>query len=127
MVNITNEAWFGESAAPYLFLAYNVFRAVENRVTLVRAANTGVSCFIDPFGRVIGRVSEKGRDIFIDGYLAREIPLRTETTFYTGFGDVFSGLNLGLSLFLLLFSLRVYYLNRKGYILNEYGALHADY
>ena len=50
MINITNEGWFGESAAPYQFLAMSVFRAIENRIALARASNNGVSCFIDPNG-----------------------------------------------------------------------------
>ncbi len=52
MVNITNDAWFGATSEPYEHLALAVFRAVEHRVELVRAVNTGVSAFIDAAGRV---------------------------------------------------------------------------
>ncbi len=51
-VNLTNEAWFGKIAFPQQMLSSCVFRAVENRINLVRCANTGISCFIDPYGRV---------------------------------------------------------------------------
>lgn len=89
MVNITNEAWFGKTAAPYQFLSMSVFRAVENRVFLVRCTNTGVSCIIDPYGRIINRVlGTKGQDIFVRGFMnGLVIPLNAKTP-YTQYGDV---------------------------------------
>jgi apolipoprotein N-acyltransferase len=90
IINITNEAWFGDTAAPYQFLSMSVMRAVENRVSVVRSANTGISCFIDPYGRVLGQVeNNQHKAVFVRGYLTREIPVRTATTFYTRHGDVF--------------------------------------
>ena len=74
LVNITNDGWFKETKAPYQHLAGSVFRAVENRVPLVRAANTGVSCFIDSRGRIKAKVAENGKDIFVSG-------TKTETIF----------------------------------------------
>jgi apolipoprotein N-acyltransferase len=53
LVNLTNDAWFGKTAAPYQHFDMACMRAVENRVWLVRVANTGISGFVDPYGRVI--------------------------------------------------------------------------
>jgi len=93
LVNITNEAWFGMSAAPYQFLSMNVFRAVENRVYVVRCANTGISCFIDPCGRVVDRVKDQtGQDIFVQGVLTKTILAMDSKTIYTRYGDWFAWL-----------------------------------
>ncbi len=93
LVNITNEAWFGKGAAPYQFLSMNVFRGVENRVYVVRCANTGVSCFIDPFGRIVDRVKDQaGQDIFVQGVLTRTIQAVDSKTIYTQYGDWFAWL-----------------------------------
>jgi apolipoprotein N-acyltransferase len=88
MINITNEGWFRHKI-PHQYVAMNVFRAVENRIFLVRAANTGVSCFIDPHGRITGRIEKEGKDTYVRGYLTQEITVSKERTFYTEYGDVF--------------------------------------
>ena len=56
-VNITNDGWYLDTAAPYQHFTANIFRAVENRRTLVRAANNGISGVIDPWGRVLVRTA----------------------------------------------------------------------
>jgi len=91
LVNITNDAWFGKTSSPYQHLQASVFRAVENRLCLVRAANTGVSGFIGPAGKIISLVQDKsGRNIFVSGYKTQEIFIaRCPLSFYTRFGDVF--------------------------------------
>jgi apolipoprotein N-acyltransferase len=90
LVNISNEGWFGKSSFPYQFLSVCVFRAVENRVNLVRSTNTGISCFIDPYGRILAKIVKEGQDIFVEGTLSREIRLLAAGTFYTRHGDVFA-------------------------------------
>ncbi len=54
LVNITNDAWFGRSGAPYQHLVMEAFRSVENRIYMVRAANTGVSAAVTPWGEIVG-------------------------------------------------------------------------
>lgn len=109
IVNITNEAWFGKSAAPYQFLSMNVFRAVENRVPLIRCANTGISCFIDQYGRVFDRIrDDQGHDIFVEGTLTRNIQIAPWKTFYTTYGDIFVYLSIFLSVLVLIYSLLKY-------------------
>jgi apolipoprotein N-acyltransferase len=103
IVNITNEAWFGKSAAPYHFLAMNVFRAVENRRSVVRCANTGVSCIIDPMGRITDRVRNgDGDDLFVRGILVGEVQLNDRLTVYTRWGDWFVGVSLAVPVLIFL-------------------------
>jgi apolipoprotein N-acyltransferase len=55
LVNLTNDAWFGDTVEPHIHLALAVFRAVEHRRFLARATNTGVSAFVDPVGRIVSK------------------------------------------------------------------------
>lgn len=90
LVNITNDAWFGMSSAAYQHAQASIFRAVENRVNVVRAANTGLSCVIDQKGRIVSRISAHGKDLFVDGFNTSEIVLSRARTIYTAYGDIFS-------------------------------------
>ncbi|MBU0604853.1 MAG: apolipoprotein N-acyltransferase [Candidatus Omnitrophica bacterium] len=90
LVNITNDAWFGNTCAPYQHVQNSVYRAVENRVNVIRSANTGLSCFIDQKGRVFGTVTSGGKSIFVDGYRTEDIMLTNTRTFYTVYGDFFA-------------------------------------
>ncbi|BDV42523.1 apolipoprotein N-acyltransferase [Geotalea uraniireducens] len=92
LVNITNDAWFGRSSAPYQHLSMTVFRAVENRVPLVRAANTGITAIVDTKGHIRGMTH-----IFEEAVLTGEVKLGTDRTFYTRHGDWFAGLCLAAS------------------------------
>lgn len=89
LLNITNDAWFGNTAAPFQHVQSSVFRAIENRVPVIRSANTGVSCFINQNGIIIDSVKENEKEIFVDGYKHAEIHPILNTTIYTRFGDVF--------------------------------------
>jgi apolipoprotein N-acyltransferase len=98
LINLTNDAWYGKSSAPYQHFSMAIFRAVENRRSLVRAANTGISGFIDPSGKVI-----EATRIFKDAVITQKVPIIEMKTFYSKFGDVFAMACLGLSvLFILL-------------------------
>lgn len=101
MVNMTNEAWFGETAAPYQVLAITVFRAVENRVAVVRAANTGISGVIDPHGHILGTIRDGGRELFVEGTLTADLPLGAGRTLYTLYGDIFAYIIIGFAIVLL--------------------------
>jgi len=84
LVNITNDAWFGRSSAPYQHLAMIRFRAVENRIWLARAANTGISALIAPSGRISSRTP-----LFERTALSGMVGLGATPTVYNRFGDVF--------------------------------------
>jgi len=95
VVNITNEAWFGRTAAAPQFVTMSVFRAVENGVYVVRCGNTGISCIIDRYGRITERLKSKdGRDLFVRGVLSGTVLLPDSNTFYTRHGDIFVYINL---------------------------------
>lgn len=85
LVNLTNDAWFGRSAAPYQHLGMARFRAIENRVWLARAANTGISGFISPSGKVV-----QASPLFQDAVINGTVGLGAGFSFYTRFGDVFA-------------------------------------
>lgn len=97
LVTITNDAWFGDSSAPAQHFSMVVFRSVENHLAFARSANTGISGFIDPFGRIIA-----ASPIFTQTALQAEIPVRQTKTFYSRHGDVFA---YGCMLISLLFCL----------------------
>jgi len=100
LVNITNDAWYGRSSAPFQHFSMSVFRAVENRRSLVLAANTGISGFIDPLGRIL-----ETTPLFEDAVIGQSIPLVEHTTFYTRRGDVFAMACVVISLLFLSYSM----------------------
>ena len=81
---ITNDAWFGRTSMPFLLWQITVFRALENRISVARSANTGISGFIDPWGRKI-----KTAPLFSEEQLTVEIPISEPHTFYTQKGNIF--------------------------------------
>ncbi|MCX8045181.1 MAG: apolipoprotein N-acyltransferase [Desulfobacterota bacterium] len=83
IVNITNDAWFGATSAPVQHVAIAVFRAVENRRWIARCANTGITAFISPQGRVVSQT-----DIFTERVVSGVIYCHTGLTIYTRYGDI---------------------------------------
>jgi apolipoprotein N-acyltransferase len=94
MVNLTNDGWFKESAAPFQHAANAIFRAVENRVPLIRSTNTGFTCVIGPHGNIIASARA-----FETGILRVSVPIPPPRapTFYTKHGDIFAFSCIGLA------------------------------
>ena len=76
LIVITNDAWYGKSGAAYQHAACSVFRAIENRVPVIRCANTGYSCFIDSRGRIYYSVEEKDSNLFVTGYKTSAVNIK---------------------------------------------------
>src|SRR5438874_6547312 len=92
LVDITNDGWFLHSAGSHQHLANAIFRCVETRRPMIRAANTGVTCFINEFGRVTQVLRDDTGSTFTEGVLTGEIkvPTEHELTFYTRHGELFA-------------------------------------
>jgi len=101
LTTITNDAWFGRTSAPYQHFAQASMRAVENGRYLVRAANTGVSGVVDPYGRVIVE-----SPIFEPAVLVSQVRFRRPRTLYTRTGDVFAYATLVLTMAVVMVSRR---------------------
>ena len=83
LVNITNDAWSFSVAGAVQHMSMAVFRAVENRRSVVRSTNAGITCMIDPNGRLLRELAP-----FTEGYLVGSVPVvRGRTTLYTAWGD----------------------------------------
>lgn len=97
LVVVTNDSWYGRSSGPYQHKEYSVFRAIENRRWIVRSANGGISCIIDPFGRTIDATN-----LFERTYLVGDIYLNDVLTYYVQYRDVISCFSIFASLFFVL-------------------------
>ena len=87
LVNITNDAWYGESSAPFQVLAMAAMRSVETKIPMVRVANTGISAIIEPSGRITNRTPLFNRVTEVEN-----VSWRTVRTMYTLVGDLFAEL-----------------------------------
>ncbi len=85
LVNITNDAWYGESSAPYQLLAMAAMRAVETKVPVVRVANTGISAVIEPSGKIVARTP-----LFKRGTEIERVYWQPRRTIYATVGDLFA-------------------------------------
>ncbi|MDD2500910.1 MAG: apolipoprotein N-acyltransferase [Geobacter sp.] len=97
LVNITNDAWFGRSSAPYQHLSMAAFRAVETRTPLIRAANTGITSIIDQNGHIRGMTS-----LFKEAVMVGEVQPGSANARYLKIGDLFAQGCLGLTAGILL-------------------------
>jgi len=82
IVNVTNDGWFGKTAGPYQHLAQARFRAIEQGLPIVRAANTGISAVIDPFGKIVSSIQ-----LGTSGVMDVKLPNPREPTVYTRYGN----------------------------------------
>src|ERR1041385_5064789 len=110
LVDVTNDGWFQRSAGSHQHLANAIFRCVETRRPMIRAANTGVTCFINQFGRVTQILQDDAGSTFTEGVLAGEIkvPTEQELTFFVRHGELFAKACAVITLvsMLLVFGLR---------------------
>jgi apolipoprotein N-acyltransferase len=92
LVDVTNDGWFQTSAGSHQHLANAIFRCSETHRPMIQAANTGVTCFINQFGRVTQMLRDETGSTFTEGVLAGEIkvPTEQELTFYARHGELFA-------------------------------------
>ncbi len=111
LVNITNDTWFGRSPGPYQHMRLVVFRAVENRIWIARCANSGISAFIDPYGREISSAGLYVRDI-----ISSDIYPFEELSAFTKMGPIvgkFSAWIMAAILFILIILWQIGKIKRK--------------
>lgn len=96
LVNLSNDGWFGRSAAPAQHLAMARVRAVENRRWVLRDTNNGLTASIDPYGRIVARMAPD-----IRGELDAPYGFRDDTTIYTRWGDWLAWLCVAISVLLM--------------------------
>jgi len=101
LVTITNDGWYGKSSAPYQHFSMAVLRAVENRRYLLRAATTGISGIIDPYGRILSQ-----SEMMTVTHLTAQIAPSTKRTIYTRHGDILAFVSLTFCGVFLILTLR---------------------
>jgi apolipoprotein N-acyltransferase len=99
LVVITNDSWWGNTSGAYQHLHYASLRAIENRRWIARCANGGISCFIDPCGRI-----SEARGLYTQSTLAGDVQLSEVQTFYSRHGDVFAKACTGVGLLTILWA-----------------------
>ena len=102
LVNLTNDAWFGKTAAPRQHLAMSAFRAIESRKPVLRCANSGYSAVIDPLGRI-----EQELGLFEEGLLLGEVAGNEYRPIYSWLGE-------WMNLSIIIVSLSLILLRKKG-------------
>lgn len=101
LTTITNDAWYGRSSAAYQHWEQAAMRSIEQGRYLARAANTGISGFVDPYGRAVEKT-----DLFHEALLVADLRFIKERTVYSRIGDLVAWLSLGVSLLAFALSFR---------------------
>lgn len=101
LINVTNDAWFGNTAAPWQHARLAQWRAIETRRAMVRATNTGLTSVINPMGELVESIPA-----FTPGVLTSDVPLMEVKTFYVRFGDWFAWLATSISVVIIAWHLR---------------------
>lgn len=112
---ITNDGWFGLTNGPYQHAQFAVLRAIENRVSVIRCANTGISGFIDPTGKYLRKAPLGSKRDF-----TAWIPVNSEKTFYTRHGEWFGEFTLLVSFLILFVKFVFWVINRKRHNLDGF-------
>ena len=102
LTTITNDAWYGRSSAAFQHWDQAALRAIEGRRYLARAANTGISGFVDPYGRVLAK-----SELFEQALLVQDVRFLRSRTVYTRIGDAVAWISLALTLAAFLAARRV--------------------
>ncbi len=109
LVVITNDGWFGKSSGPYQHQQFAVLRAIENRKWVIRGAQTGISCFIDPVGNIY-----ENTELYTECTITKDIIANNELTFYAAHGDVTGKVSYFMSVIMLAVN-GIVYIKRKKY------------
>jgi apolipoprotein N-acyltransferase len=115
LVTVTNDGWFKESAGSHQHLANAIFRCVETRRPMARAANTGVTCFVNDLGRVTQVLRDERGSTFEEGTLAGEVNIATgpPLTFYVRHGELFAKICTGVAAVILLIKIATRLIPRR--------------
>ena len=115
LVNVTNDGWFLHSAGSRQHVTSAVFRCVETRLPMVRAANTGVTCFINEFGSVTQMLADENGSTFTQGTLTGQVAIvaNPEPTFYVQHGELVAYTCVAVSVLTLAFLATRFLLRRK--------------
>ncbi len=97
---VTNDSWYGNTSGPYQHKEISVLRAIENRKFVVRAANGGISCIIDPYGNTLS-----ASEMFEKTEITGEVVLNSEITFYAATARYLPAVSLTVSAFIIILSL----------------------
>jgi apolipoprotein N-acyltransferase len=97
LINLTNDAWFGDTQEPGIHLVLSQYRAIEHRRYMVRATNSGISAVVDPLGRIVAQTGVLTRE-----NLRYDVHMLDADTIYTRFGDWVGWFGLGAVAWMLI-------------------------